>query len=230
MGLLASGEKAHDNMVNSNDLTAIEDKDAMEFANRTQSSHFTTHVTHVTTHQSFTNHFVAHELVIGISLSLLDGLACTGNSILTKKLQAEIENIFILAVYYNVTSILMSLILMFATELQDLYFPTDAKNILYFTIHSTSKLISSFTLQVALYFGSAVTCALTINANLPLNALCEYLLFRSEQPLSGGNSTELAGVIIVTIGVILCPLVELIEYCKTKRNGEKTEQKHLLEG
>ena len=171
---------------------------------------------------------VTQELIIGIYLGVLDGLACTGMSIITKRLQPEIENIFILAVYYNITGILVSLILMMATELDDLFFPTDVQNIILFAVHSTSKLISSFTLQVALYFGSAVTCALTINANLPLNVLCEYVLFRSTQPLSGGNPIELTGVGIVTLGVALCPLVDFIEHCSSKGHDVISEQESLL--
>ena len=234
MGLLISGEKAHSsvvrmnysNVLNMNNLTTGEHVE--KFANVTEPYPLPTNTTADKNIPPLSRDFVAQELVLGISLSILDGLACTGNSILTKKLQTEIKNIFILAVYYNITSITLSLIIMLATELPDLFFPTDAKNIIYFTIHSTSKLISSFTMQMALYFGSAVTCALTFNANLPLNALCEYVLFRSMQPLSGGNSTELTGVIIVTFGVILCPFVDLIKYFHTNRCDVKNEQKRLL--
>ncbi len=170
-----------------------------------------------------TKHFVAYDLAIGISLGIVAGLSDTGKAILIKKLQPEVESIFILEVYYNLTGILVSSILMLMIELDRLSFPTDAENITYFTIHATSKLITSFTLQLAYYYCSAVLCAVTLNVNLPLNALCEYVLFRSMQPLSGGNSIEMAGVCIVTLGVILCPLVNLVKYCV-----EDSPEKSLL--
>ena len=73
-----------------------------------------------------------------------------------------------------------------------------------------------------------MTCALTINANLALNVLCEYVLFRSTQPLSGGNPIELTGVAIVTLGVALCPLVDFIEHCSSKGQDVISEQESLL--
>ena len=71
-------------------------------------------------------------------------------------------------------------------------------------------------------------CTNSINANLPMNALCEYVLFRSTQPLSGGNSIEMTGVGIVTLGVILCPLVDLIKSCCTKRSGVINDESPLV--
>ncbi len=174
------------------------------------------------------NHFHANDLTIGISMGILAGLADTGKAILIKKLQPEVENIFILEVYYNLTGILVSSILMLMIEFDRLSFPTDAVNIIYFTIHATSKLITSFTLQLAYYYCSALICALTLNVNLPLNALCEYVLFRSMQPLSGGNSIEMTGVCIVTLGIILCPLVNLVQYCVRDKHGAITEQSPLV--
>ena len=160
------------------------------------------HSMHGTKTEPFSNHFHAYDLAIGISMGIVAGLSDTVKAVLIKKLQPEVENIFILEVYYNLTGILVSLILMLLIEFDRFSFPSDAENIMYFTIHATSKLITSFTLQLAYYYCSAVLCAVTLNVNLPLNALCEYVLFRSMQPLSGGNSIEMAGVCIVTLGVI----------------------------
>ena len=150
-------------------------------------------------------------------------------SILTKKLQPEIEDIFILAVYYNLSGIVMALILMLITERNSMSFPDDAENITYFSIHTMSKLISSFSYQIALYFGSAVACTLTLNANLTLNALCEYVLFPSLQPLGGGNWVELTGIAVVTIGILVCPLVEIFVLCRSNRTHDSEEQKQLIE-
>ncbi len=231
IGLLISGKIAQANLNNNDHNITVHENDELQkdigqSINITakQFSHLGTHdASDITQKQN-----VTYDLLYGISLGILDGLACTGMSIITKKLQPEIENIFILAVYYNITGLLVSLILMLAIEIDRIFFPTDVKNIIFFTIHSTSTLISSFTLQIAFYFGSAVTIALTINANLPLNVLCEYVLFRSTQPLSGGNPIELTGVGIVTLGVALCPLLDFIEHCSSKRHVI-SEQESLLD-
>ncbi len=173
--------------------------------------------------------FVSRELVIGISACIVCGLTSTLTSILTKKLQPHVEDIFVLALYYNLVGIVMGLILMIIFERKKLNIPDDAENIIYFSIHATSKLISSFTWQIALYFGSAVACTLAINANLTFNAISEYILFPSTQPLGGGNWIELTGTVIVTIGVIICPLTELFMFCKTNGTDENEEQRGLIE-
>ncbi len=222
IGLLISGKIADANLINLHNITLHGNK---EIQTNAQANLNIIDILHIPIHDKS----IAYELFVGISMGVLDGLSCTGNSILTKKLQPEIENIFILAVYYNITGIFVSLILMLTIEQDDLYFPTDVENIMYFTVHSTSKLISSFTLQMALYFASAVTCALTLNANLPLNVLCEYVLFSSVQPLSGGNPIELAGVGIVTLGVVLCPLVDFIQHCSSKQHGMNPEKVFLAD-
>ena len=222
IGLLISGKIADANLINLHNITLHGNK---EIQTNAQANLNIIDILHIPIHDKS----IAYELFVGISMGVLDGLSCTGNSILTKKLQPEIENIFILAVYYNITGIFVSLILMLTIERDDLFFPTDVENIMYFTVHSTSKLISSFTLQMALYFASAVTCALTLNANLPLNVLCEYVLFSSVQPLSGGNPIELAGVGIVTLGVVLCPLVDFIQHCSSKQHGMNPEKVFLAD-
>ena len=219
-GLFISGEKTTTNLGQLPDFTAQEIEELhtsiIEYSNQTDLNYnlkmesmlenqITTtqllpskpsgiHSMNGTISEPLTNHFHANDFAIGISLGILAGLSDTGKAILIKKLQPEVENIFTLEVYYNLTGILVSLILMLMIEFDRLSFPTDAENVIYFTIHATSKLITSFTLQLAYYYCSALICALTLNANLPLNALCEYGLFPSMQPLSGGNSIEMTGV------------------------------------
>ena len=175
IGLFISGENARANLMLSNNVLQQENNtindDIVESLKLTGSNYTlktevaptgNSGINVLGTNEPFSEAFISHELVFGISMGILAGLASTGNTVFTKKLQAEVEDIFILAVYYNITGLLASFILMLAIELDDLYFPTDAENILYFTIHATSKLITSYTIQLAYYYCSAVLCALTL--------------------------------------------------------------------
>ncbi len=167
-------------------------------------------------------------LIFGLSMAILDGVFSMGLVIVTKKMQGDVENILVLPVWYNISGIVGSLIAMTVLERHHLAFPTDAKNIAYIFLHSSSNVVTTFSKFLAFSYGSSVVSSITLNAELPMSTLCQYILFPNLQPL-GGSMYDLVGTIMITVGITLTPLFNLITYCKCKK-AQDNECKSLITG
>ncbi len=152
-------------------------------------------------------------------MAILDGIVSMALVIVTKKMKEDVENILVLPVWCNISGILGSLITMMALEFHRLSFPTNAKNIAYISIHSFSNILTTFSKFLAFSFGSAVISSITLNAELPMSILCQYVLFPGLQPLDG-SLYDLVGTIMIIMGITLPPLVNLIMYCKSNHKQQ----------
>ena len=78
---------------------------------------------------------------------------------------------------------------------------------------------------VALNFGSAVVCSIAFNAEIPLRVIFQYVLVSNLQPIDG-SVYDIIGASIVTVGILLPLVVDLI---KLKKGAEKDEEAPLLD-
>ncbi len=91
-------------------------------------------------------------------------------------------------------------------------------------------MVTSITHYAALYYATAVVVNITFNLEIPLRILCQYVLFRSLQPIHG-SLYDLIGGIIITLAVTLPSAYDFAVYLKDtvfEKEQSKDEGESLL--
>ncbi len=168
------------------------------------------------------------DFVFGLSLAIATGVSGNLCIAFSKILQEYLQSPLILAVWYNISGIILCGICMSIFEVNDLALPSDVKSWLFFSTHVSSNVGICITFYSATYFASAVVCNITFNLEIPLRIICQYLIFSSLQPIDG-SLYDLIGGIIITLAVILPSAKDFITFLKERTfHTIKSEEYRLI--
>lgn len=162
-------------------------------------------------------------LILGFLICIASGVIEMCVVVFSKLMQDEIESVMILSFWVSIAGWIVSIIFMCILELDKLFFPTDAMNLLYLAGHTFATGIACVVYFVALNFGSAIICSIVMNLEIPLRLLFQYVFAVDLQPVSG-NGWDILGAVTVTVATALPPIVEFIQ-SRRKRDLIEVEDK-----
>ncbi len=150
------------------------------------------------------------EVIIGFAVCFLSGLIQSMTVTLTKLLKDEVDHFMILTFYFVWSGLVISVTLMLIFEFHKLTFPTDLLNISYVAGNTFLTGASAVWYFVALNYGSAIVISIAFNVEIPMRLLFQYVLASHLQPVEG-SVWDICGAIVVTIGIALPAVTQLIK-------------------
>ncbi len=157
----------------------------------------------------------------GIFICIASGLIEMVLVVVTKQMNDDVPNGVVLSLWNGIAGLVVSTVFMCCLELHKLTFPTDVENLLYLGGHTFCTAVACVTYFVALDYGSAIFCSIALNAEIPLRVLFEYVFATDIQPIDG-NVLDVLGSVVVTLGVLLPAVIDLV---KLKKVAAKDEEK-----
>ncbi len=169
------------------------------------------------------------DFAFGLILAILSGISGNLFTTMAKLLQDHLESPLILAVWYNVSGMIICTILMLMVELDTVSLPSDLRNWFFLAVHVLSNVITSVTNYVALYFASAIVCNIAFNLQIPFMIISQYIIFRHLQPIHG-SFYDLIGACVITLAVTLPFTYDFITLLKAKKivNTPSTDEEQSL--
>ena len=171
-----------------------------------------------------------HQMTTTVSSFVLGIFVCVASGIIemtvvtfTKLMQDHLGHVFILSFWVSISGLFVSLVFMFILELDKVTFPTDIMNLLYLAAHTICTGIACVIYFVALQYGSAVVCSIALNAEIPFRVLFQYVLARNLQ-LIDGSVYDIIGALIVTVGIVLPPVFDVIKLKMASRMSHQTDE------
>ena len=161
------------------------------------------------------------DFVFGLCMAIVTGISGNLTTAFSRCLNQHLQTPLILAVWYNIAGTVLCGILMCIFEVNILALPSDTRGWSFLAVHVFSNVGICLTYYSAMYFASAVVCSITFNLEIPLKLLCQYVVFRSLQPING-SLYDLIGGIVITLAVILPSGNDFIKFL-TERNPHSNE-------
>ena len=164
------------------------------------------------------------QLILGLIVAVMAGFGEAVSVISLNSIQDDLENVHMLTFWFVLSGIICSLPGMFAFERELMSFPTELLNGCYLAGHIITSSLALLFYIVAMENLSASLMSILASAQIPVNVLLQYAFFTQLQPMKGGTS-ELIGAVVVTLGLIIQPLIDL---CRTNINTSDKETSSLL--
>ncbi len=161
-------------------------------------------------------------LLFGFALCASNGLLDCIAMYCSTLIKKHVDDVLIINFWYIMMSTTFSFVMMFAVEYKRLTLPSQWDDIMFLMAHALSTGFGYLLWSALIVFLSFVAISLIMNFEIPVKMLCQYVIFPQLQPIKGGIY-DCVGAVVITVGLLIPSVGELLEY-RQKKSDEMSEE------